>query len=406
MLRRLQSVPALAVALALAACTSTVAGTATPVGGALARLTHDVDLHLTEGAEGQLLAAFADSTGSPVVVYRSAAAGYPQVLRGTGPAEPVTLEEFGENGYAHAAALAPDDTLVIVGYAGEDSEPSVVRVAPDDSVQVLPLTGPGTADTQFYSAMDAVGFTPDGRTAVLAWAVDDYSQGYPLMTGELQVWRLDTTTGELSAGVRVPVAQAGARVPGEASPLSVRDVIGTTDGGATVAVDAVTGTGSAAQLVRFDAQLTAAPPVTVAADAPVDDRRFLAADAAGTVYVTLTTGDGTSSSGTVTQQVVSLPAGATEPSVLVTLPDQALNSGLAVDAAGEWAYLTGLLSADYTERVSALDLRTGRLGPEVTVCEQGYAGEPVLNATGTTLAVSAQCGGTAADQLHVYLLGS
>ncbi|QNG35509.1 hypothetical protein F1C76_01805 [Geodermatophilaceae bacterium NBWT11] len=287
--------------------------------------------------------------------------------------------------------MAPDDTAVLLALAAPGSDnpvPSVVRVAPDGTEQVLPITGP--APTDGLSSSD-VGFSADASRAALALAPRDSSQGFPQSTGALQLTLLDTTTGGQLASVAVPLTEPAAIVPGQPDPVRVDDVAIAPDGGVLVAVTVA----GASQLLRYDAALA---PV----GAPVELPRleefggFLGIGPDGTAYVT-TTGSAVG--------LVRVPAGATAAETVATVIEGPGGvTGMVVGPTGDYAYLAGVTDTDLGVTVRAVDLATGETTPATQLCPEGITGQPVLDPTGTTLLVSGTCNEPTTLEAFVWTL--
>ena len=393
-------VPAL-VLLGVPACSSGDGGT--PVGEGLLPLQQDVPLGFDERGDGLLGGAFLDSAGSPVAI--ATLRRQPTVYRGTDP-QPVPIQAFGPYGTVNAAALAPDDTLVVLGVAGEDAAVSIVRIAPDDSAQLLPLTGiSDDARGHLMNGANPAGMSADGSTAVVATTSVDYSEGYPLATGEVQIWRVDTATGAITGSVTTRVADPAAAIPGEATLVAVRDTVVAPDGSAAVAVDVAVGDVITGQLIRLDAGFAAATVTQLQEAVPGEYDRHLAVDDAGTVYATTieeTEGEDGLSSDTL--RVLALAPGETEPTTVVELEGEPSTTGLAVAPDGGRAYLTDLISgagSGLSNEVSVIDLASGEKVGETVLCEEGRVKEAVPS-TGGRLVVPGACGSE--GEIHVWVL--
>jgi hypothetical protein len=388
--------------LLLAGCTSTIEGSASPAeapsssDGPLAQLREDVDLGISASSGGRLVGARVDADGTPVAV--TLTEDYQvQVVRGTGPGEPTTIAAFGDTGQVEGMTLTEDGTLVTVGYAGEDSDPSVVRISPDDTASVLTMTGPGAEDDGIFYALDTVAFSADGATAVLARTIEEHTPATTISTGEVEVRTVDTTTGQVSAPVRVRVTDPAAR--GSNAPrFAIQDIDRTPDGGAVLAVDVPDAGGTVtAQLVRFGADLSGGDLVTVQEGLSGDDPRYIAVDDTGRVYSTA------SSEERVT--LLAVDPGSTEVVEVGRIDQSNYVGGLAVDPAGGWAYLTGMVDLDRGEKVTIVSLESGEVVVETAVCDSGFLDAPVLGPTGSTLVVSGDCLDDDPDgATHLYVL--
>ena len=385
----------LGAALVLTGCGSTVPGTATPA-GALLVLADDVDLGIAyTGGGGRLEHVALDSSDSPVLLSSTEFAGQAGLARGTDLSTSVPVAALGENGLVSAMTVAPDDTVVMLGDVGVQVTPSIIRVAPDGTELTYPLALPDVVDPiSASSSLGGVGtaFAPDASRVVLTDVPVDSSQGFPLELGTLQVAVVDTTTGAATEVVEVQLADPSADVPGQDALVRVEDVVIGPDGGVLVAVGLA---GQDSRLLRFDASLDGVSDVPYAR--PADDvGTFLALDDEGTAYLTQTA-DGV--------QLLRFAADATEPEVVATLAeDSTVVRGLAVDTSGTWAYVTALTDLDLGQTVTAVDLATGTQAPRTSLCDEGFAGPPLLGRSGETLLVSAQCSDVSTNQEHLYVL--
>jgi len=360
-----------------------------PPADALLTLADSTDLGFAEtGGTLAVQLAAVDSTGTPVLVGREI--GSPSAFsRGPDLAGAAPLVSLGEYGTASALAVAPDDTAVLLALAAPGSDnpvPSVVRVAPDGTEQVLPIDG--AADVLSSAT---VGFNTDATRAALAVAPRDTSQGFPQSTGALQLTLLDTTTGAPVGALSVPLTEPAAIVPGQQDPVRVDDVAIAPDGGVVVAVT-VTGQ---SQLLRYDAALA---PVGAPAELPRLEEfgGFLGLGPDGTAYVT-TTGSEVG--------LVRVPAGATAAEPVATVSDGSGGvTGMVVDPAGGYAYLSGVTDLDLGVTVRAVDLATGETTPATQLCPEGITGQPVLDPTGTTLLVSGTCNEPTTLEAFVWTL--
>ncbi|CAB4933336.1 MAG: hypothetical protein F2825_10980 [Actinobacteria bacterium] len=385
----------LGVALALTGCSSTVPGTATP-GGALLVLADDVDLGIAyTGGGGRLEQVALDSSDSPVLLSSTEFVAQAGITRGTDVSTSVPVAALAEGSPVTAMAVAPNDTVVMVGNAGVQNRPSVIRVSPDGTERSYPLALPDVVDPiRVTSSLGNVGtaFSPHASLVVLTDVPTDDSQGFPVDLGKLQVAVVDTTTGAATEVVEVQLADPSADVPGQDPLVRVEDVVMGPDGGVLVAVGLA---GQDSRLLRFDASLNGVSDVPYAR--PADDvGTFLALDDEGTAYLTQTA-DGV--------QLLRFAADATEPEVVATLAeDSTVVRGLAVDPSGTWGYVTALTDTELGQTVTAVDLATGVQAPRTSLCDEGFAGPPLLGRSGETLLVSAQCSDVSTNQEHLYVL--
>ncbi|MCO7218459.1 hypothetical protein [Klenkia sp. PcliD-1-E] len=383
----------LGAALALTACSSSAPDDAPQAdlpGGVLLDQVQDVDTGLAmTGGTGRLLQAALDSTDTPVLLSTTETGGAPGLTRGTDLAARAPITSLGQTGGVAEMGIAPDDTAVLLGDAADG--PAVIRVAPDGTEQVLPVTLPEAAGISSLSSVSprAVDLTPDASRAVVVSTPTDYSQGTPLATGTLQVAVLDTTTGTTTQTAQVQLAPPAAEIPGADPAVAVEDTLVTADGSVLVAVGLA---GQQSQLLRFDPSLI--PGAKAPYDRPdVDGTTFLAADDDGTAYLTQTAAG---------VQLLRVPVGATAPEEVAVLADgPATVTGLV--ATGGYAYLTGITDTDLGQTVRAVDLATGDITPATGFCREGSGSVPALGSSGATLLVSALCSDESTNEQHLYL---
>lgn len=379
-------------ALLVAGCTESVEGAPTP-GGALLEVREDSYTGIdSDGAGGRILTIALDSTGAPVVLATAESGGQWRLARGADVAEGVPVDEFAGNGIAAGFGLTPDDTAVVLGEPGSDSDlsgPTFIRIAPDGTQQPVPvqLTEDQAGLLYGLPEPDELDWSDDASRVVHVDVARDSSQGFPLFPGDLGVLVLDTTTGAAVASTRIPLFEPVADIPGQSPPLDVLWTAITPDGGVVVSTVDDQGVGE----VRW---LDPSLAVTSTTTAVPGGFPALAPD--GTVYVATPDEAGT---------LVRLSPGDAEPEVVAQLPaDWFRTSGLAVD--GEHAYLTGstYTGDDFPESVLAVDLATGSAGTPVVVCADGSIAGPQLR--GDTVLVAGTCNDDALLQEHVYLLGA
>lgn len=390
--------------LALVACSSAVDGRAVPAGAAL-ELVSDTDLGYDgTGTTDRVVATMLDSSGQPVAVTSGTAGAKTGLTRYGASTTPLTLDAV--TGTVFAAAIAPDDTVVLLGDGdtGVPDRSAVVRVAPDGTETVLPLqlSDADTISSLSYGSIDGrIAFTPDASRALLPDVPTSYAQGFPELQGILQLSMVDTTTGRSAGYLGIRFSDPVADVPGTPPPVTLGPTALATDGSGAVTVTLADGSW---QLLRFDAgfQLVGDPvPLGTGTG-------WISTDDAGTVYAVQDVPGGGEIAGA---PVLAVRAGSTEVETIGELPADLFRlEGIVADRDGTWLYLSGAQdltdAGDFPNQVRALDTASGVVSPPTDLCTEGYLDGPRLSPDGRSVIVTAQCNDAALLQNRVYVLRS
>jgi hypothetical protein len=322
-----------------------------------------------DGPAGEVHQMVLDADGEPVVLFRSLDTGLVLVSRRTGDdwtTLRLTNPAFGYQGSGVAAA--GDGTVVVGAFAGDSY--TLARIAADGGVTLVPVAEPLSPDTD--EVLEPA-VTPDGARVYLGVTGPD---------DDLRLLAVDTVTGEVRGEHEfLPDDPAHRRLTGVR--VAGSRVLVTVDR----AVDDA-GNGGTPWLERFELDLRPVDAVQLTDDEATSGTGAFALDDAGTASVALLVG-GTSPS----VRLVSLAAGATAPTEVADFPGQTKVDGLAVDPAGDWAYLAGLDHGDDPTvlTVTPVRLTGGGTEPPIEICPGTAADDLAVTPDGASLLLAASC---------------
>ncbi|MGY1771902.1 hypothetical protein [Blastococcus sp. SYSU D00813] len=294
------------------------------------------------GPDGEpvlLFAVDADAGGPLVVVRPTAEDGWTEVV----------LDAYDRRIWESGLDVAPDGTVVVAGYSGDAV--AVSRIAPDGTVGTVPVAADLPPDTGHVSA---TALSPDGATLYLAVQRVDQP---------LRLLAVDAATGAVAADRVVPSTGQG---------LNRADAIAVAaDGTVFVGLDTQTGPDGeqTAELARFTPALEPAGTVPLLPGTPAYDVRRLAVTPDGAAV--LAVHDGVIGDEANVLALVLVEPGATTATRVATVSEEQVIDSLAVDPEARYAYLGGLrqpIGADAVT-VTAVDLATGEVGPDVPLCD-------------------------------------
>ncbi|SCX56423.1 hypothetical protein SAMN03159343_3411 [Klenkia marina] len=386
--------------LTLAARSTDVEGQGFPAGAAL-EVVADVDTGYDgTGNTDRVVATMLDSAGEAVAV--TSGAGVDSTIRlvryGTGDeAVPVAAA----TGTISAAAIAPDDTVVMLGDAetpGVIGTSAVIRVAPDGTETAVPLQ---LSDADPITSLSSTGivFTPDASRVLLPDIPVSYDQGFPELQGILQLSMVDTTSGVSTGYLGIRFSDPVADVPGTTPPVTLGPVALAPDGSGAVTVTLADGSW---QLLRFDTAFQlVGDPVQLGTGSG-----WISTDAAGTVYAVDAVPVGEDIAGA---PVLAVRAGSTEVETVGQVPAGVFQfAGMVADRAGTFLYLAGTSdltdAGDFPMQVRAIDLASGAASSPVQLCAEGYLDPPRLTPDGAGVLIAAECNDAGLLQDRVYVL--
>ena len=350
--------------------------------------------------EESVLAAAVDGSGSPVLVTSQMnSSGWPVLKRDGITATAVEL--IGVSGVQSiwAMTVAPDDSVVMVADAPYESE--IVRVDPAGVVDRQVLQLQRAADANSYRARHPMrtyaSFTADATTAVVLTVpmqpLFPASDPSPESTGQVELHRVDTATGKVSAHSITqlpgpgPFVVLGVAVSPGGDLISVAVAHGP-EGALTKSL-AETNTLDAAVL-RFDAAVQPIDQVHLTEQAGFAGGQPLAIDSSGTTYTVISRldDDPERHSGNV---MLSIARDSGRPEVVNDLEDVSEAMDLEVAPDGSFAYLPGW-STDHDLGVTVVDLADGSITAQLDLCDGGVLTRAALSPDASSLLVSGQCG--------------
>ena len=343
-----------------------------------------------------LLAATVDAAGAPVMVVDDGGTS-PVLRRGrdTGTGTVVGLVGTSAVQSIWAISVAPDDSVVMI--ADGHSGTAVVRVDPAGSMTRYPVdlhTDPARTYGSRHPMRTYAALTADASTAVLLTVPEQPRTSVtdgPQATGQVELHRVDTTSGERTAFSTTqlpgpgPFDVLGLAVSPDGDLVTVAAAVATdgAESGASVDVTALD-----AILMRFDAGLRSVDRIPLAREVMTGGGMPLDIDDSGTAYTVVTGRDGTGEWG---PRLLAVTRNATEATVVAGLGLLDEESPLGVDRRGRFAYLPGWWSARGLG-VTVVDLRDGSTAAQVPLCDRGFLGGPAaLAADGSRLLVSGTC---------------
>lgn len=303
-------------------------------------LTSPEDAAVGPDGEPVLLFAVDVDAGGPLVVVRPTA--------GEGWTE-VVLDAYDRRIPQSGLDVAPDGTVVVAGRSGDAV--AVSRIAPDGTVTTVPVAADLHPDTGYVSA---TALSPDGTTLYLAEQRVD---------APVRLLAVDVVTGSVVAERVVPSTGQG---------LNRADAIAVAaDGTVFVGLDtqSVPEGAQTAELARFTPALEPAGTVPLLPGTPAYDVRRLAVTPDGAAV--LVVHDGVIGDDANELALVLVAPGATTATRVATVSEEQVVDSLAVDPEARYAYLGGLrqpIGADAVT-VTAVDLATGEVGPDVPLCD-------------------------------------
>jgi hypothetical protein len=363
-----------AVAAVLTACTSapdtTNPASPTPVPtGAFGTVVGSAPVD-TGSTESDIIAVAVNADGAPIVLaVRDPQLDEPLLL--VRPESDDTVELLGQNTVWSSATLhlADDGTVVVTGYS--DRRYAITRVAPDGVQTTVPVAvdlppdGVGTTTTAL---------SPDGGTLYLGY-ID-------LRLRTTHLVALDTTTGAVTAEHTFAGDQPGLTAV-TALAVAGDQLLATVDRGLDESNDAET-----AFLARFALPDLRAVGEVQLVDGLASSSHLVMHD--GTAHLTLTTGDFHTDDGDLRLLSVAPDGRITEVAVF---EGEKFVDALAVDPAGEWAYLGGLDNGDDESEltVTPVDLHGEIDADPVTVCEGFQVEGLAIDPAGERLVVGTDC---------------
>ncbi|MGY1815792.1 hypothetical protein [Blastococcus sp. SYSU D00820] len=389
------TVAAVLAVLPLAACSGSVEGVASPsatsapasppaAAGPLDEVAGSAPASEIGGDGAELAAVAAGPDGRGVLLVE--------------PADgPLLLAREDDEGWA---------TTALPGLSAVDAGDTGLAVGPDGTAVLLTVTGGGGLQLTTVGADDEVGseevaapaeyadvrwaLGPDGSTAWLA--AQDRDGAWTLLA-------LDVAAAEVTGEQELSLGSLGAHVASVAVTPDGEQVLLTAD----VETDA-SGTRQRSVLQRFGAGLAPAGEVPLTDD--VSNVGPVTADAAGTAYVALLQG-GVSAAEPVLA-VLAVPAGASSPTEVAGFPGLTYVRSLAVDPAGRYAYLGGLVNGSSPSALTVTTIELGGTAAAPTVVEVcsggGIFSAAALAPAADRLVAIGQCDAVADDEDQVWIV--